>query len=252
MPGRSASISPTSRSPCAGATTSHRSEVPVAYRPFLSAACGRHAARPRHGREPRGRRGSPNFDNAPDLVAPPAADGLPVRTFSPLTRNSGRSLFLDSSGWSRRSSPSWPPTRIPFVGPTLELITILRLARQDGIILHGCGIEHDGRGTGLHRRVRGREEHAVPALGGGGGHSHSERRPGDRAPGSGRLPPVRLALARGRPIRRRRAGFRSSGCTSSGTGSESRARPCGRRRPCASCCAVRSRPSGTRPGCRHR
>lgn len=36
--------------------------------------------------------------------------------------------------------------RDPFLGPALELLTITRLARGDGVILHGCGISREGRG----------------------------------------------------------------------------------------------------------
>ncbi|MFO7709637.1 MAG: hypothetical protein R6V84_15830 [Desulfobacterales bacterium] len=34
----------------------------------------------------------------------------------------------------------------PFLGPALELVMINRLARGDGVILHGCGISREGRG----------------------------------------------------------------------------------------------------------
>lgn len=36
--------------------------------------------------------------------------------------------------------------RDPFVGPALELLTITRLARGEGVILHGCGISREGCG----------------------------------------------------------------------------------------------------------
>ncbi len=36
--------------------------------------------------------------------------------------------------------------RDPFLGPALELLTITRLARGDGVILHGCGVSTGGRG----------------------------------------------------------------------------------------------------------
>jgi hypothetical protein len=36
--------------------------------------------------------------------------------------------------------------RDPFLGPAIELLTITRLARGDGAILHGCGISREGRG----------------------------------------------------------------------------------------------------------
>jgi hypothetical protein len=56
-----------------------------------------------------------------------------------------RTLSIPDEGESALLSFSGS-NRDPFLGPALELVMINRLARGDGVILHGCGISREGRG----------------------------------------------------------------------------------------------------------
>lgn len=57
-----------------------------------------------------------------------------------------RTLSIPDEGESALLSFSGS-NRDPFLGPALELLTITRLARGAGAILHGCGISREGRGV---------------------------------------------------------------------------------------------------------
>jgi hypothetical protein len=118
--------------------------VPIAYRPFLSSGAG---GLPLDlvSAGSCGDAGDPSFDNTPIWSLHRQPDGCRFELFAtyPELR---RSLFLDHP-LEQAQLTFLAADRNPFVGPALELITILRLVRQEGIVLHGCGIEHGGRGT---------------------------------------------------------------------------------------------------------
>jgi hypothetical protein len=59
-----------------------------------------------------------------------------------------RSLFVPNDNGSSRLA-FLSSNRDPFVGPSLELLMIVQLARRRGVILHGCGIAVAGRGIVL-------------------------------------------------------------------------------------------------------
>ena len=119
-------------------------EVPAAYRPFLSAATAGMPLGLAAATEP-GDVGAVVFDNAPIWSLHQQDDGLRFSIFDtyPELR---RTLFL-SHGLDHARLTFLATNQDPFVGPTIELITILRLARAAGVILHGCGIDLGGRGV---------------------------------------------------------------------------------------------------------
>jgi hypothetical protein len=119
-------------------------EVPAAYRPFLSSAAGGlpvGLSASKHTEDA----GEPIFDNAPVWTLHRQADGCRFRIFDAYP-DLRRSLFLPAA-LDRAALTFMAPDRDPFVGPTIELITILRLTRAAGVILHGCGIDLEGRGV---------------------------------------------------------------------------------------------------------
>jgi hypothetical protein len=119
-------------------------EVPEAYRPFLSNAAGALPVGLLASEDP-GDTGEAVFDNAPIWTLHRQSEGSRFNIFHsyPELR---RSLFI-STALDRARLTFHASNQDPFVGPTIELITILRLARVGGVILHGCGIDLEGRGV---------------------------------------------------------------------------------------------------------
>jgi hypothetical protein len=119
-------------------------DVPTPYRPFLAA-------------EPGGLPVDLSTEDVRENMDPPAFDNRPIWSLHRQASGSRfdiftsypelrRSLTLDH-GLGKAQLAFQASDHDPFIGPTLELITILRLARVGGVILHGCGIEQHGRGT---------------------------------------------------------------------------------------------------------
>jgi hypothetical protein len=117
--------------------------LPAAYRPFQSDAAGGMPV-VLSASETAGEAGDTVFDNAPIWTLHRQADGCRFRIFDTYP-DLRRSLFLPAA-LDRADLTFLASDRDPFVGPTMELITILRLARAAGVILHGCGIDLGGRG----------------------------------------------------------------------------------------------------------
>jgi hypothetical protein len=118
--------------------------VPAAYRPFLAEGWGGLplALSPAPTGDGPGRM---TFDNTPIWSLHRAENRNRFEIF-PGYPDLRRSLEVDG-GLEQARLTFLAADRDPFVGPAFELITILRLARQRGLILHGCGIALDGRGT---------------------------------------------------------------------------------------------------------
>jgi hypothetical protein len=119
-------------------------ELPAAYRPFQSDAPGGMPVA-LSASERTEDAGEPVFDNAPVWTLHRQADGCRFRIFDTYP-DLRRSLFLPAA-LDRADLTFLASDRDPFVGPTIELITILRLARAAGVILHGCGVDLGGRGV---------------------------------------------------------------------------------------------------------
>jgi hypothetical protein len=117
--------------------------LPRAFLPFQSS--GESSIRLELSTEdPKPEEGVPTFDTSPIWSLHRVNGGLSFRLFEGYP-DLQRRLFIPDEGADARLT-FLAQNRNPFVGPSLELLTITQLARRGGAILHGCGISIDGRG----------------------------------------------------------------------------------------------------------
>jgi len=118
--------------------------VPEAYRPFVVPGAGGMPIR-LNTAGPRPEPGLAAFDNTPIWALHRSPGGRRFEIF-PEYPTLRRTLVVDDA--LRQAQLTFRASDCdPFTGPALELITILRLAQRRGLILHGCGVERNGRGT---------------------------------------------------------------------------------------------------------
>jgi hypothetical protein len=121
-------------------------EIPPAYRPFIEK--GKKGITLRlHAKAPVLTVGEKIFESPPIWSLYRHNGASILRIFEHLPGN-GRTLVLTRNAENTDLYFDDPhgPFSTPFYGPTMELLMVHYLAAGRGIIVHGCGIKHNGRG----------------------------------------------------------------------------------------------------------
>jgi hypothetical protein len=120
-----------------------RVKAPAAYQPFLSVE-GSGTRLRLSAADPTAPEGVKAFESPPiwTLYRSPGGSTFRIYDSYPDLR---RALFVPHAGGEARLDFSGGD-RDPFTGPAMELLLITGLAGCGGTVLHGCGIDADGRG----------------------------------------------------------------------------------------------------------
>jgi hypothetical protein len=129
-----------------GGSQSSVFNIPPVYRPFISSGSSDICLR-LHPAEPAPKAEKKVFESPPTWSLYRHNGDSILRIFEHLP-GYGRTLVLprDVDNTDLYFDDPCGPFSTPFYGPTMELLMVNHLAQGRGIIVHACGIKHNGRG----------------------------------------------------------------------------------------------------------